>query len=206
MNTFTNIKKIIIKIRENNKSNSIEKEIKYNSDIMKEGEFDMIKSAIKSRMNMEIKGLKKLYQATIDGENAVNFHKKCDKIPNTLIIIKTNGNRRFGGFTSEVWESDIEGKQKEDKNAFLFSLDKQKIYPIKNYKYAIYVKNDYGPTFGFGTTVYISSNPIKTRNSFSFESFKRTSYEFFGDNDALSGSGPDKRINLKEYEVFQVIF
>lgn len=194
-----------IKASGNNISNSREKII-YNSDIMKKGEFDMIKSAIEQRMNKEIKGLKKLYQATIDGESAFNFHKKCDNFPNTLTIIKSDGNRRFGGFTSEVWKSDKYGKDKADKNAFLFSLDKQKIYPIKEYKNAIYVKDDYGPTFGCGSTLYVSSNPINSRNSFTYESYYDTNYEFYGDSDALSESDVENRIFLREYEVFQVIF
>ena len=38
----------------------------YKSVIMKENEINLINSAIKSRLNKEIKELKKLYQATID--------------------------------------------------------------------------------------------------------------------------------------------
>ena len=53
------------------------------SVIMKENEFDLIHLAIKSRLNKEVKELKKLYQATIDGDGAINFHSRCDNIPNT---------------------------------------------------------------------------------------------------------------------------
>ena len=65
------------------------------SVIMKENEFEMINLAIKSRINKEIKELKKLYQATIDGDGTINFHSRCDNIPNTLVLIKSAGNRRF---------------------------------------------------------------------------------------------------------------
>ena len=123
---INHIKKLLIKVSQNNESNPIE-DLTCNSVIIQVGEIDMIKSAIKSRMNKEIKGIKKLYQATTDGESAVNFHEKCDNIPNTLVVIKSNENRRFGGFTSEVWESDHLGKRKVDKNAFLFSLDKKNL-------------------------------------------------------------------------------
>ena len=103
---------------------------------MKNEEFLMIRNAVEDRMNKKIKGIKKLYQATIDGGEASNFHSKCDNIPNTLTIIKSKGNRRFGGFTSEIWESKIIFKN--DKNAFLFSLDKKKIYNYKNDNCAIF--------------------------------------------------------------------
>ena len=59
------------------------------SVIMKENEFDMIHLAIKSRLNKEVKELKKLYQATIDGDGSINFHSRCDNIPNTLVLIKS---------------------------------------------------------------------------------------------------------------------
>ena len=75
--------------------------------------------------------MKKLYQATIDGDDAFDFHSKCDNILNTLVIIKSAGNRRFGGFTSKAWKSLSNGKYIDNKNAFLFSLDKQKIILIK---------------------------------------------------------------------------
>ena len=70
------------------------------SVIMNENEFDLIHLAIKSRLNKEVKELKKLYQATIDGDGPINFQSRCDNIPNTLVIIKSAGNRRFGGFAN----------------------------------------------------------------------------------------------------------
>ena len=48
----------------------------------------MIESAIKQRINRKIKGFKKIYQATKDGGDPENFHKKCDNIPNTLTLFK----------------------------------------------------------------------------------------------------------------------
>ena len=74
----------------------INSKININSVIMKNEEFDMIKNAIESRMNKKVKEVKKLYQATVDGGDVSIFHEKCDNIPNTLIIFKSQGNRRFG--------------------------------------------------------------------------------------------------------------
>ena len=123
------------------------------SVIMKENEFDLIHLAIKSRLNKEVKELKKLYQATIDGDGAINFHSRCDNIPNTLVLIKSAGNRRFGGFTTAQWSSHASGEHKDDPNAFLFSLDKQKIYSYKKNGKAIYNYKDWGPCFGGGCDI-----------------------------------------------------
>ena len=89
----------------------------------------MITSEIKQIMKKEIKETKKLYQATIHGFEPENFHKKCDEIKNIQVLYKSAGNRRFGALTSEYWKS--ENSTKLDKNCFLFSLDKNKIYPPK---------------------------------------------------------------------------
>ena len=65
-------------------------------------------------MNKDIKEIKKLYQTNIGGDGPINFHSKCDNIPNTLTIIKYTGNRRFGGFITEVLESLTSSKYKDD--------------------------------------------------------------------------------------------
>ena len=66
---------------------------------MKEDEQNFIFTEIENKMNKRIKKVKKLYQATIDGGDSMTFHSKCDYIPNTLVLIKSEGKRRFGGFT-----------------------------------------------------------------------------------------------------------
>ena len=174
------------------------------SVIMKENEFNLINLAIKSRLNKDVKELKKLYQATIDGDGAINFHSKCDNIPNTLVIIKSAGNRRFGGFTTQTWDSS--NKYKDDKNAFLFSLDKQKIYPYKNNGKAICSHKDYGPTFGCGYDIYLGNNAIQQKQLHTYESYSSSSYNYYGDNNGLSEDGKQSYIYPTDYEVFQVIF
>ena len=176
------------------------------SVIMKENEFDLIHLAIKSRLNKEVKELKKLYQATIDGDGAINFHSRCDNIPNTLVLIKSAGNRRFGGFTSVQWTSSTGGEYKDDPNAFLFSLDEQKIYSYKNDKKAIYCNKNYGPTFGNGTDICICQHGIQEKHLYTNESSSNCSYNYNGDNNALSEDGKASYIYAAEYEVFQVIF
>ena len=175
------------------------------SVIMNENEFDMVHLAIKSRMNKEVKELKKLYQATIDGDGAINFHSRCDGIPNTLVLIKSAGNRRFGGFTSIEWSSHSSGEYNDDPNAFLVSLDKHKIYPYKKNWKAIYNYKDYGPDFGSGIDMRIEKHGIQEKHLQTNESSSSVSYDYFGDKNALSESN-GSNIFAAEYEVFQVIF
>ena len=207
---------------------NINKYTSYNekSVIMKEDELNFISQAMKFKMNKEIKEIRKLYQATVHGDSANSFHSKCDGIPNTLVIIKSSGNRRFGGFTTVKWSSDNNGSYDFDKNSFLFSLDRQKIYPYcgqeqwQNYtnnKYAVYSYKECGPTFGgceiYGSgynhiyDVYICSNCMQgVKSSYTNETNQNSSYDFYKDVNALSEDGKKGCIYIKEYEVFQVIF
>ena len=165
----------------------------------------MVFSAIKGRMKKEIKDIKKLYQATSFGGSPESFHKLCDNIPNTLILYETKGNRRFGAFVSVSLNLGM--SRTKDKNCFLFSLDRKKIYILKdydNYKIPYYESE--------GLNICINSRLcIVTRGNVLNNPSLKTNEESFlvlfqGDNNALSEDGHYKGIYAKEYEVFQVIF
>jgi len=86
-----------------------------------------------------------LFQATKDGQNSSNFHKKCDGIQDLLIFIKTAKGEIFGGYTNEGFKS--RENSIVDNEAFAFSITKKKIYNIIKGKTAIcdYIKK--GPCF-----------------------------------------------------------
>lgn len=88
--------------------------------------------------NLGLQGKKStlLYRASRDGWKFVNFHTKCDKKGATLVLFKTDKNKRCGGYTSVDWHS--EGKWESDESAFLFSLDLKKQILVKQPKHAIY--------------------------------------------------------------------
>ena len=206
-NEIAELKKILEPISKKfNENISINKHIfNNNSVIMNSNEFNLINLAIKSRLNKGVKELKKLYQASVDGDGPINFHTKCDGIPNTLILIKSAGNRRFGGFSSQTWESSPSEYNKDDINSFLFSLDKQKIYSYKKDGKALRCHKDNGPCFGWGYTICVGANCIQEKKLYTYESETKSSYNFYGDKNALSESGNSTYIYALEIEVFQVI-
>ena len=102
--------------------NSFRKRDDFNTSvIMSKNENAMIFSGIENKMGKKIKLIKKLYQASIDGGDPINFHLKCDNMPNTLVLIKSEGNRRFGGFTPISWQKEG-GDIKDSENKLLFFL------------------------------------------------------------------------------------
>ena len=173
-----------------------------NSAIIKENEFSFIKMEIEKRMKNQIKSIKKLYRATIDGGEPKNFHLKCDNIPNTLTLIESERKRRFGGFTSLCWESSEIDNAKYDEKAFLFNLDKKEIYPVKSFKDAIRCKKEWGPCFGRGKDIGIEGNPIKSKELRAFQA----SYNYNGNQNCISEDSNYNGIYAKDYEVFQIIF
>ena len=177
----------------------------FDSTIIEKNEFGMIHSAIKERMNREIKEIKKIYQATVDGGDSDIFHKKCDFIPNTLVLYKTKGNRRFGGFASQSWNTGFDFLP--DKKCFLFSLDKKKIYLPKNDYFQIVINSFTGPSFSDKSGTYIIKiykNALKGKTLGTYE--KKFKDIFNSDINALSEDGEFKGVFAQEYEVFQIIF
>ena len=88
-----------------------------------------------------------LFDSSLNGDSAYEFHKKCDLKYNTISIIETTSGHRFGGYTSECFESPNEYFDKKDNLSFVFSLDKMKIYDVIKGKYAISCDKNYGPYF-----------------------------------------------------------
>ena len=193
-------------LKEGNKLKNKTNKISFNSSIMNENDFEMIKSSIEQKVNKKILGIRKLYQATIDGEESSIFHSKCDGIKNTITLIKSARNRRFGGFTSESWDTSL--TYKNDNTCFLFSLDKHKIYPLKENFQAIVSYKGFGPVFGneLCSDIQLGNNPISNRALYTNESSKSCSFNYYGDNNALSEDGESSYIKAIDYEIFEIKF
>jgi hypothetical protein len=93
-----------------------------------------------------------LYKASMHGDKASVFHEKCDNHPNNLVLIETNKGIRFGGFTTQSWEGHC--LKKKDNDAFVFSIDKNKLYEVILNELAIGCYPKYGPVF-FGCQIRI---------------------------------------------------
>ena len=86
-----------------------------------------------------------IYSSSSDGDKIKTFHNKCDGENYLLVLIKTTKGYIFGGFTSIGFDSS--GFELNDDNAFLFSIDKQKIYDIVIGNAAVYCNSRFGPIF-----------------------------------------------------------
>ena len=136
-----------------------------------------------------------LYKASIDSDKAEIFHKKCDKAKSTLVLVKSENDKRFGGFTSKDWGGD--SIEKKDNNAFVFSLDKMKIYDIIPGEDAIGCYPKFGPVFlGCQIRLY---DEFFTQGGTTFE--KGMNYATEEDFELTGGL---KKFEVKEVEVYSI--
>ena len=139
---------------------------------------------------------KMIYKAKRDGDTAEAFHNKCDGKKNNIIIIQIQNGIKFGGYTSKSWEGE---EYKEDSEAFVFSINKKKKYPIKEnynfYKNAIYCNPDHGPRFGGGREIFILDNCCKTNQN---ECNSPDSYQ--------TNSKSELTFGLEKFQVFFFFF
>ena len=119
--------------------------------IHKYAEIDDVVTKIQDKL---LKGVKfnLVYKAFDVGDRAKDFHTICDKLKMSLVLIETDEDVRFGGFTTKSWEGHC--VKKNDNDAFVFNLDTNKIFDIIPNELAIGCYPKFGPVF-FGCQIRI---------------------------------------------------
>jgi len=181
------------------KAKSIEKEIgvRINSHIItKLNDYNLINNKLEDIYKQKIE-YELLYRASEDGAFGKIFKKKCSNTKKTLIIVESKNNKKFGGFTEAVWNNS--NNNYEDKNAFCFSIDKNKIYTIKNYGSAIFCKKDSGPIF---CDIFGIKNKFVSEGGYSSNlEIESEKYEGITENYELAG---EEFFKIKELEAFKI--
>ena len=186
----------IYKYKSFNESSSI-----INNEIPKQ---NIIISWIKSKTNKNSIQFELLFKMSINGNSAYDFHKYCDNMGPTLILIKTTKDKIFGGFTPLNWKEENEKGVKYDENneTFIFSLNLMKKYDMIDFKgkEAIKCWNKMGPVFSndFGLFENLKKG----------ESYANTYSNFLSNNnlELTGGRGKSKEFETKELEVYRVIY
>ena len=141
-----------------------------------------------------------IYSASEDGDACTIFHSMCDGIYPLLVFIKTNRGIRFGGFTSVPYECTTTYKGKVDDKAFIFSLDKKKVYDVEKGAKAICCYKNYGPVF-YG---YEYCNIYLIGNFLNVEGNVAKKGDRFNTTEDYEINAGEKKFMAEEVEVFQV--
>ena len=96
---------------------------------------------------IKVKKMKLLYRASKDGLNLNNLRDKINNKSNLIFLFLIGNTRIFGSFISSKIEVQHQTYTK-DENAFVFSLNNNKIYEILIPQYAIYFYNGYTVLIG----------------------------------------------------------
>ena len=158
---------------------------------------EFIKNAIENKLNQKVKQFTVIYRATLMGGEMRDIHKYIDDKANTILLVRSNNGKKFGGFTTQTWDS--KNHYKKDDKAFVFSINSKEIFSVKANNVAIGCFKDYGPIFGDDADIYFwNSNMFTT----SFSSNQRN-YEYNGKNNALTGN---TNFIAQEIEMLKVEF
>ena len=157
----------------------------------------LVNDDIDSLRNLRV-GYKLIYRASEHGSKAEDFHERCDDFEGTLIIIRTKDENMFGGFTKVSWD-DEEGEKKKDDNAFVFSINLEKLYFYCGKNYNIFCGKNKGPCFvgmfEIQEHIFKGKGFINNGNIQCFE----------GENEKFEINGGKNEFYIDELEVFQVI-
>ena len=185
-------------IEENNPSEDSKEYEKFNNGILKDiikeqEEIELVVNKISEKYPGSTYRL--LYKGSRDGDGANDFHSKCDEAEKTLIIVEDNYGNRFGGFTTQDWGGQY--LQKKDDEAFIFSIDKKKVYDVIPNQNAIGCYPNFGPVF-FGCQIRIYDNFL-TKGGTTYK--KGLNYYTTEDFELTNGN---QNFGVRDIEVYEV--
>ena len=143
-----------------------------------------------------------IYRASRDGDDPKDYNNKCQGKKNTICIIQTKKGCIFGGFTKTIMDFSA-GQDLKDSTAFVFSIDKMKIYENKKKEYsAVCHSKNWGPIFRN------EAFAVWDKKFFSYNKHKvgTISSSNFGkmDSDYELNNG-EEFFSIKELEVFEIL-
>ena len=147
--------------------------------------------------------IKLLYRGSRDGDSTKKCHQLCDNKQNVLIVIQSDTDYIFGGYSKIGFKTINEHGKKEwkiDNNCFLFSINLKKIYPvIKDSKVICHINDSSGLCF-YNALSFFDGFLKKNDNMISLNI--KTVFNGLIDNYEMNGG--KNKFKCKELEVFQL--
>ena len=142
--------------------------------------------------------LQLLFNSELDGENKEKFKLSYLNKNDIIVLIETKKGQRFGGFAHEKFQNN-EYFTKTDDKAFLFNLDKMKIYKSKGDTHSIWDFEGNSMDFGTGTDLRIYHEFLHQKN-YTKQNNKDYTYD---ESYALNG---EEYFEIKHLELYKVSF
>jgi len=173
---------------------------KFGSEIIDENENT---DFIEKKLNPNNKNIvfQLIYKCNENNDSSNIFHKNCDGKQNVILLVETTEGIKFGGYSSVGFNSNSE--YTKDNQAFIFSLNKKKIYNVKKDKDTIYCCSGYGPCF-CGTNsfnIYIGGDHFLKEICNTSMCYNNT-YEINSDYELNNSKS---KFYVKKLEIYQII-
>ena len=143
-----------------------------------------------------------LYRATRDGDSSINFHNKVDNKKSLLSIIKTKKGMKFGFYMEQPYKKT--GNWEKDNKSFIYSLNRKKIYNIKEGAYSFY---DYPSDMIllYSNSININDNCLSNPNSYTCTK-SNADVSFYGFEKDYELNNGEQYFTVQEIETFQISF
>nr|XP_018913693.1 PREDICTED: uncharacterized protein LOC109041728 [Bemisia tabaci] len=144
-----------------------------------------------------------VYRASTHGYSAEAFHRHCDGIAPTYVIVSGNRGEVCGGFSDVPWGKSTKGSHYiPSEKAFLFSLSNNQDLPPTKYDivkkpFAICYHPEVGPIFGAGADLLIADNC-----NANVDSYSNLPHSYDGENASFNSLMGDYYFSVQDYEVF----
>ncbi len=133
---------------------------------------------------------------SIDNTSFENFHSKCDKIKENVVIVESENGIKFGGYYPNCWESLETPEYFICEDVVLFNINNKEIFKTKKKcHYNIIKSKSFGPNFSNDFS-FINNNMSICHSE---------ANEAFLENNKLA-LNQKKDFKVKEIEVFQIIY
>ena len=144
-----------------------------------------------------------IFQAKFGNLNTPENFKEVFYYERLLFIFREQGGKRFGGFLSTIPSGLTDNKEHtiEDKNAFLFSIDDKRKFPIKDPKNAFTTFE--GGFFKFSDDLIIEEIDLGNKGGFSIFPTSYECKDCTGETNALTGVEGNKFV-VTNFEIFSV--
>ena len=149
-----------------------------------------------------------IFRGTRDGMNASSFHEKCDNKGETITLYQNDKGNIFGGYASISWTNNS-GSYFSAPSSFIFTLSniyntQPTKFPNKKDGKEVCHNREYGPLFGEGCDIRISSDFVKGDN---YSTFPSSYIDILGKGKSVftgDVNNNNKKIKFIEVEVFQL--
>jgi len=156
--------------------------------ITKDEDRELLKKWLGNEKDMKFK---LLYRASGKTYTFDNFNSKCHNIPHTIVIIRSDTGKIFGGYADQTW--DASGHYKVSDKVFIFDINEKKQYlQIDPRGGAMYCTSNgpiFGTTFDFNIGKTVSCFMSQNVNNGQSSNSKTTRYSFMPSTFYEGGQG-----------------